>query len=90
MAACGGVLHGTLATLLTLCLMMFVSPDVLVVVLLVFATSAGVAFALSVHRWFSERRELLFFLLPVAALVIGVAVGWSSDMAITCSLGPWR
>lgn len=88
--ACGGVGHGALATLLTLCLVMFVSSKVLAVVLLVFASGTGVALALSAHRWFSERRELLFFLLPVASLLIGAAVGMSLDMKVQCSLGSWR
>jgi hypothetical protein len=88
--ACGGVVRGALGTLLTLCLMMFVSLKVLAVVLLVVAGSAGAALALSAHRWFRDRRELLFFLLPVASLGIGAGVALGFEPQVTCAFGPWR
>lgn len=88
--ACGSVLEGALSTLITLCIYVFVRVDVLIVVLLVFATSAGAGVALSRHRPLREKRELLMFLMPVAWLLIGLAAGMSGAMPMECSLGPWN
>jgi hypothetical protein len=90
MAACGGLGAGVLWTFATFGLLVFVRPDVLVAVLLLFALSAGAGLALSAHRLFRGRKELLFFLLPVASVLIGIAVAASGDVHIKCSLGAWR
>jgi hypothetical protein len=90
MVACGGMGLGVVWTLVTFCLLVFVRPEVLVAILVVFACSAGVSLGLSAHRLFSERKELLFFLLPVASLLIGLAVAISGEVHVKCSLGAWR
>lgn len=89
MVGCGGLWSGVMWTLATFGLLMFVRPEVLVTVLLVFASSAGIGLALSAHRLFRERKELLSFLLPVAALLIGIAVAKYGDVHLKCSLGTW-
>lgn len=90
MAACAGLGASVLWTFATFGLLVFVRPDVLVAVVLLFACSAAVGLALSAHRLFRERRELLFFLLPVASLLSGIAVATYGDVHIKCSLGAWR
>ncbi len=86
---CGGLVSGVMWTIFTFCLLMFIQPEVLAAVLLVFASSAGIGLALSAHRLFRERKELLSFLLPVAALLIGIAVAKYGDVHLKCSLGTW-
>jgi hypothetical protein len=91
MVACGGLVASAASTLISFCILVFVRPGVGIPVLLVFACSVGVSLALSAHRSFRERRELLFFLLPVASLLIGAAFAISDEVQVTCpSLGPWR
>jgi hypothetical protein len=87
--ACGGVVAGALSTLITLCILVFVRVDVLMVVGLAFAAGTGGGVALARHRWFRERKELLLLLLPVVAFLIGLGVAWSGAMRLECSLGPW-
>jgi hypothetical protein len=91
MVACGGVIASVASTLITFCILVFVRPGIGVAVLLVFACSAGIGLALSAHRSFRERKELLFFLLPVASLLIGTALAMSGEVQVKCpSLGRWR
>lgn len=87
--ACGGLIAGALGALITLCIHALVSLDVTLVVGALFAAGAGAGGLLAAHPWFRPRRELLFFLLPVASLLIGGAVAMSGWIRFECSLGPW-
>ena len=51
--------------------------------------TAGAGGLLAQQRWFKTRRELLFFLLPVASLLISSALALSGLIRVECSLGPW-
>lgn len=91
MVACGGFIASVVPTLATFCLLVFLRPEYGLAVLLIVACSTTTGFALSRHRLFRERRELLFFLLPVAALVLGMGLAMSGVLPLTCpSLGAWR
>ena len=66
-----------LATLITLCIQVLVRVDLMLVVGGVFVATAGAGGLLAQQRWFKTRRELLFFLLPVASLLISSALALS-------------
>lgn len=91
MVACGGLIASAASTLFTFCLLMFVRPGLGATVVLVFACSLGLGLALAAHRSFRERKELLFFLLPVASFLIGILLAMSGEVPVHCpSLGAWR
>lgn len=88
--ACRGVIAGAASALMRLSFLVFVSPSVLTTVLLMFACWAVVAFALGALPLFRERKELLLFVLPVAALLVGIWAATSGEIQVRCSLYPWR
>ncbi|MEO3711247.1 hypothetical protein [Roseateles flavus] len=91
MVACGGILASVVPTLATFCLHVFLRPDYALAVLLTAACSGATGLALARHRLFRERKELLFFLLPAAALVLGMGLAMSGGLPPHCpSLGAWR
>jgi hypothetical protein len=90
MVACRGVIAGTASALLRLTFLVFVSPGVLGTVLLLLACCAAAGYALAALPLFRERKELLLFLLPVAALLVGISAATSGGMQVQCALSPLR
>lgn len=90
MVVCSGVFAGVLSALLRLGFLVFVSPGVLATVLFLLACCTAVAFAFGALPLFRERKELLLFVVPVAALLLGIAVASYAGIAVRCSLSPWR
>ena len=91
MVACGGFIPSLVPTVATFCLFVFLRPEYALAVLLTMACSAATGIALARHRLFRGRRELLFFLLPVTALVLGMGLAISAGPPLNCpSLGAWR
>ncbi len=91
MVVCGGILASVVPTLATFCLHVFLRPDYALAVLLTATCSGATGLTLARHRLFRERKELLFFLLPAAAMVLGLGLALSGGLPPHCpSLGAWR
>ncbi|HMZ86331.1 MAG TPA: hypothetical protein PKN26_13385 [Giesbergeria sp.] len=90
MVVCRGIFAGVLSALLRLGFLVFVSPSVLATVLFLVAFCSAVAFALGALPLFRERKELLLFVIPVAALLLGIAAASNAGIPVRCSLSPWR
>jgi hypothetical protein len=90
LVACRGFVPGAISALQRLAFLVFVSPPVLATVLGLFAGCTVAAFALAALPAFRQRRELLLIVLPVAMFLVGYGVAASGDLAVRCSLSPWR
>ena len=90
MVACRGLVAGAVSALQRLAFLVFVSPRVLVAVLVLFACCTAAGFALAALPVFRQRKELLLVVLPVAAFLVGYGVAMSGAMPVGCSLSPWR
>lgn len=90
MVACRGLVAGAVSALQRLAFLVFVSPRVLVTVLVLFACATAAGFALGALAPFRPRKELLLFVLPVAAFLVGYGVATSGGIPVGCSLSPWR
>lgn len=87
--ACSGFLSGAISALMRACFLVFVHPLTLVVCACLLGALAGIARCLAVSRLFRERKELLLFILPLSALLGGIAVGVFADLGVRCALHPW-
>jgi hypothetical protein len=87
---CRGLLAGSVSTLLRVGFLVLVSPSALITVGAIFAAFTGLGIALAALPIFRKRKELLCFLMPVAALLLGVAVATLTGIQIKCALYPWR
>jgi hypothetical protein len=83
--ACRGFLAGAVSTFLKLGFLVFVDPSTLITAVSLFLAFVGVGFALAALPVFRERRELLFFLIPVTALLVGIAIAASGEIQLKCS-----
>ena len=88
--ACRGIAAGTASALLRLTFLVFVTPGVFFTVLLLFVCCTAMAFALGALPVFRERKELLLFVLPVAAFLVGISAATSGEIPVRCALSPWR
>lgn len=89
MVACRGFVVGTVSALMRLAFLVFVSPSVLLTVLLLFSCCALTGYFLAALPVFRERRELLLLILPVATFMIGASAAASGAVPAGCSLAPW-
>lgn len=87
--ACSGFMAGAISALMRACFLVFVHPWTLVMCLGLLTAFAGIARWLAICRLFRERKELLAFVLPLLALLGGIAVGMFADLGVRCALHPW-
>jgi hypothetical protein len=90
MVACRGVGAGTLSAMMRLAFLVFVSPGVFASVVALLAGCSAAALALGALPLFRQCRELLLFVLPVAAFLVGIWLATSGAVHVRCSLAPWR
>lgn len=69
--------------------LVLVSPSVLIMALILFACCTAVGLAMTALPIFRERRELLLFILPVVAFLVGISAASSADIHFQCALSPW-
>lgn len=87
--ACNGLLAGALSALTRAGFLVFVHTGTLAGCLGLLALFIVVAHWLTRRRALENRQELVTFVLPVAALLGGLALGMFAHIGLRCALHPW-